>query len=156
MLTKDHLKVISEDPRAFLNQSYKTQERIRIKEHRIRQLKELSVQITSTIKPVSTYTGPGDKIADCAINIVDLSREIEDEIRSLAEAQELVSESIKLLVPDVVQRSIMEARYLVGMRWEEIAYEYHYAYRWVLRLHRRGLNAMKNTAEEMLNGEIHT
>ena len=153
MLTTDHYKLITQNPRTFLSQCYRTQERIRVKERRIKQLEALSVQITSTIKPVSAYTGPGDKIGSCAIEIVDLTREIETEIRKLMETEALIAEAIDFLVPDVMQRAILEARYLAGMRWEEIAFTYHYAYRWVLRLHKKALTAMKENAEVTINAE---
>ena len=153
MLSKEHLTMIATEPRMFLNQCYKMQERVRIKEHRIGQLEQLATHITSTIKPVATYSGPGDKIADCAIAIADLKAEINEEIRQLTDMEKTVAEGIQTCVPDLVPRSILEARYLAGMRWEEIAYEYHFAYRWVLRLHKKALAEMKEKAEEMLNAE---
>ena len=153
MLTEEQLRMIADDPRRFLNQCYKLQERILAKERQVEQLEAVAVQITSTIKPVSAYTGPGNKIADCAIAITDLQREIQADIQNLTELWKIVDDGIYLCVSDLLQRSILEARYLSGMRWEEIAYEYHFAYRWVLRLHKKALVSMGKKAEELLNGK---
>ena len=154
MVKREDLELIAKDPRAFLSQCYKTEERIRTKERRIVHLRELSTKITPTLQPVSAYTGPSDKIGDCASQITDLEAEIRSEIKDLLTAQKTVMEGICCLVQDPVQRAILEDRYLAGQRWEEIAYDYHYAYRWVLRLHRRALAAMREHAEEKLHGAL--
>ena len=156
MLEREDLELIAKDPRLFLNQCYKTEERIRAKERKIAHLRELSTKITPTLQPVSAYTGPGDKIGDCASQIADLEAEINEEALSIVRSHRKVMDGIQTLVTDPTQRSILEDRYLASQRWEEIAYEYHYAYRWVLRLHRRALATMKEQAEELLHGQVQT
>lgn len=152
-ISQTDIELIAKDPKVFLNRCYRAEERINTRERQIQQLEELSVKITATIKPVSAYTGPGDKVGDCAIKIVDLTEEIKEEIANLVTGYEIVREAILFFVPDTVQQVILEDRYLLGMRWEEIACKYHYAYRWVLRLHKKALVCMRKNAEEYLNGQ---
>lgn len=142
-LTEEDIKLIAADPKAFLAQVYHIERLISVKERRIDHLRQVSVQITQTIKPVTVYTGPGDKIGSSVIEIADLTQEIEADIIKLLEQQRKTAEAIAEFVPDRTQRSILEARYLAGMSWEEIAYKFQYAYRWILRLHKKALASMQ-------------
>ncbi|MBQ3330819.1 MAG: hypothetical protein IJG87_06540 [Ruminococcus sp.] len=146
MVSQENLEMIAADPRSFLGQCFKLEQRIKVKKQRIDHLRQISIQITSSVKPVSAYTGPSDKIGNCAIEITALTQEIEEEIIRMLRLQHEVADAIFELVPNQTQRAVLEARYLSGMSWEEIAYNMHYAYRWVLRLHKNGLAAMKENA----------
>lgn len=150
MLPKDILETIAQDPKKYLRQCHRLDARVRTKNARIARLYQVSTQITSSIKAVSAYTGPSDKTGNCVLEIVSLQKEIENEISDLIALQREIEATIRDLVPETAQRGILEARYLAGMTWEQIAYEYHYAYRWTLRLHARGLEAMKTEAERRL------
>lgn len=150
-MTQEDLQAIAQDPKAFLLQCGKAECSIRTKARRIEHLQQISVQITTTIKAVSAYTGPGDKVGDCASEIVDLTKEIAQEAVDLVGLQRRVADAIEELVPSDKQRDLLEAKYLSGMTWEEIAWAKHYAYRWVMRLHRQALNAMKEAAQQWLD-----
>ena len=150
MLTKETLELIAQDPKKYLRQCHRLDARIQTKNARIARLYRVSTQITSAAKAVSSYTGPSDKIGNCVLEIVSLQEEIEDEISQLLERQRELGAAIEELILDTAQRGIIEARYLAGQTWEQIAYEYHYAYRWTLRLHARGLETMKFEAQRRL------
>ena len=150
MISREQLETIAKNPRQFLQQNNKIEEQIRIKRRRIAKLQQVSVQVTSSVKAVSAYTGPGDKIGNCVIETVALTGELEEQINQMLETQKIIGEALELLIPDRKQRTIMEARYLAGMTWEQIAYEFHYAYRWVMRLHKQALEIMRKEAEACL------
>lgn len=150
-MTREDLQTITQDPKAFLLQCGKAERSIRTKARRIDHLQQISVQITTTIKAVSAYTGPGDKVGDCAAEIIDLTDEIAQEADDLACLQRRVADAIEELVPSDKQRDLLEAKYLAGMTWEEIAWSKHYAYRWVMRLHKQALIAMKEAAQKCLD-----
>ena len=150
MIPASSLAMIAQDPRPYLKQCYQLEARVKMKNKRIAHLYRVSTQITSAAKAVSSYTGPNDKIGNCVLEIVTLQEEISEDVDAMLAAQKEISQAIKSLVQDVAQRSILEARYLAGLSWEEIAYSFHYAYRHVLRLHSRGLAAMKESAAEAL------
>lgn len=149
-LSKEQLEEIARSPQAFLRQGRKINMRIAIKERRIQQLRRVSIHITPSLSEASAYTGPHDKVGECAAEIVDLSREIGEEVALLAEFQRLIGYAIATLIPDHALGAIIEARYLAEMSWEEIAVSFHYAYRHVLRLHNKGLSIMQEEANETL------
>ena len=149
-MTTEALQAIAADPKAYLLRCSKAERRIRVKARRVDQLRRLSVQITTTLKEASAYTGPNDKVGNCVIEIVALSGEIEKEIAEMVDQQRETGAAIRTLIPDVKVRAVLEARYLAGLSWEEIAYELHYAYRWVLKLHKRGLAMMQEAARERI------
>ena len=155
-MTQEDLQAIVQGPKAFLLQCGKAERSIRTKAHRIDHLQQISVQITTTIKAVSAYTGPGDKVGDCAAEIVNLTEEIAKEAADLARLQRRVADAIEELVPSDKQRDLLEAKYLAGMTWEEIAWSHHYAYRWVMRLHKQALIAMKEAAQKCLDNSPQT
>ena len=155
-MTREDLQAITQDPKTFLLQCGKAERSIRTKARRIDHLQQISVQITTTIKAVSAYTGPGDKVGDCASEIVDLTGEIVQEAGDLAHLQRRVADAIEELVPSDKQRDLLEAKYLAGMTWEEIAWSKHYAYRWVMRLHKQALIAMKEAAQKWLDNSQQT
>lgn len=150
-LSDEALQQIAQDPKAFLSRNKKTQERIQIKQRRRNQLWEVSISITQAVKPVVVYTGPGDKIGDTAIEMATLESEIALEIQALVDIQRETSIAIETLLQNDSLKAILEAYYLSGMRWEEIACAMHYAYRWVLRLHKRALQQMQLEAKRLCN-----
>lgn len=155
-MIREDLQAIAQDPKAFLLQCGKAERSIHTKARRIEHLQQISVQITTTIKAVSAYTGPGDKVGDCASEIVDLTGDLAQEATALVSLQWRVADAIEELVPSDKQRDLLEAKYLSGMTWEEIAWSKHYAYRWVMRLHKQALNTMKEEAQKWLDDNPQT
>lgn len=148
-LPQDLLEMIARDPREFLRRNHRIEEQIQIKQKRIEHIWSVSVSITQALKPVTVYTGPGDKIGDGAIALTALQEEIREDVAGLERIQRETELAIRSLVKDQTLRMILEAYYLSGLRWEEIACAMHYAYRWVLRLHKRGLSQMKAEAQNL-------
>lgn len=147
MIPESSIELIAQDPKNYLMQCYRLDARIRVKNERIQRLYQVSTQITSAAKTVSAYTGPSDKIGNCVLEIISLQEDIAADAEDLLKTQREAAAAILELVPNLTQRAILEARYLTGMSWEQISYEFHYAYRWTLRLHKRGLAAMRAEAE---------
>ena len=145
-MTDELLEMIAESPRAFLRRNRRTEEQIEVKRRRIEHLWAVSVSITQAVKPVVVYTGPGDKVGNAAVEIAQLCGEIERDRAELVQIQRETAQAIEELVPDQTLRAILEAYYLAGMRWEEIAVQFNYAYRWTMRLHRKGLKTMQAAA----------
>ena len=148
-LSTELLQMIANDPREFLRRNYRVEQRIKIKQERLAHIWQVGIAVTQTAKPAAAYTGPGDKTGSCAVELVALQTEIEDSLAELVLIQQETAFAIQHLVHDTTLRMILEAYYLSGMRWEEIACTMHYAYRWVQRLHRKGLNAMRIAAQSL-------
>lgn len=124
----------------FLNRGYRIKERIAAKERRIDEWRRRAESITAEIKPVALFSStPSKKVEDAACAIVDLQSEIKAEIYELAAVELEIGRLIKESGLDDTDQFMMELRYLNYMRWEEIAVELHYAYRWVMRRHKNVL-----------------
>ena len=150
LLTEELLEMIAESPRAFLRRNYRTEEQIEIKRRRLDHLWQVSVSITQAVKPVVVYTGPGDKVGNAAIEMTQLREEIQEEVKTLERIQRETAEAINTLVPETNLNAVLTAYYLSHMRWEEIACSLNYAYRWVMRLHRKALKQMQTEAKSRL------
>lgn len=128
----------------FLNQGYHAKARIRAKEERIESWRQIAESITAQIRPDSAGSSlPSKKVEDCACNIVDLQNEIKEEIAALVQAEREVGKFIKEAPLDETDRFILELRYLNYKKWEEIAVELNYAYRWVMRRHKRAIAVLE-------------
>lgn len=150
MLTKEQLQKIVEDPKAFLNRSYNIDTRIKTKKARIAYLHSICKSTTQSIKPVVVYTGAAKKVEACISEALDIEAEIREDILELQQIQRETAEAIYYLLDDVTLQTLLEQRYLASMRWEEIAVNMNYAYRWVMRLHVKALRLMKIKAFSLL------
>lgn len=128
----------------FLNQGYHAKARIRAKEERIENWRQIAESITAQIRPDSAGSSlPSKKVEDCACNIVDLQNEIKEEIAALVQAEREVGKFIREAPLDETDRFIMELRYLNYKKWEEIAVELNYTYRWIMRRHKRAIAVLE-------------
>lgn len=149
-MQEEHLRLIAEDPKQFLSRNYKIEMRIKSKRDRIEHLHNVCSATTQELKPVVVYTGPSNKIERCMSEAIDLETEILREIAELKRTQRETAEAIQTLLDDITLITLMEKRYLSDMRWEEIAVDMNYAYRWVMRLHVKALKQMKQSAKSRL------
>ena len=149
-MQEECLRLIADDPKQFLSRNYKIEMRIRSKRDRIEHLQNICQATTQELKPVVVYTGPSNKIERCMSEAIDLETEILREIAELKRTQRETAEAIQTLLDDITLITLMEKRYLSDMRWEEIAVDMNYAYRWVMRLHVKALKQMKQSAKSRL------
>lgn len=149
-MQEEYLKLIADDPKQFLSRNYKIEMRIKSKRDRIEHLQNICQATTQELKPVVVYTGPSNKIERCMSEAIDLETEILREIAELKRTQRETAEAIQTLLDDITLITLMEKRYLSDMRWEEIAVDMNYAYRWVMRLHVKALKQMKQSAKSRL------
>ena len=149
-MTEEQLKLIADDPKEYLSRNYRSEMRIKAKRDRIIHLREICCSTTQELKPVVVYTGPTNKLEKGLSEAIDLEREIAVEILKLQEIQRETADAIRALLTDPILVTLMEMRYLSDKRWEEIAVDMNYAYRWVQRLHSKALNLMKTEAAARL------
>lgn len=149
-MQEEYLRLIADDPKQFLSRNYKIEMRIKSKRDRIEHLQNICQATTQELKPVVVYTGPSNKIERYMSEAIDLETEILREIAELKRMQRETAEAIQTLLDDITLITLMEKRYLSDMRWEEIAVDMNYAYRWVMRLHVKALKQMKQSAKSRL------
>ena len=149
-MTLEALELVAEDPRKYLRQAMRLEERIKLKLTRIQHLRDMATKVTTTLNGAGGHSGTSDKVGNAAAAIATLSDEVGDDIERLRELNIEIGIAIVTLIPDETCRAVIEARYLAGTWWERIAVDMHYSYRWVMKLHRRGLALMQKTATEQL------
>lgn len=133
-------------PKEYLSQYRDADREINAKLEQIRRLKELATKTTQVISSDRIQSSPENKIEQICAKIADMETEVDEEIDKLQETKTSVERAISS-VPDASQRAVLTRRYINGERWEEIAVKLNYHYRWVLELHGRALQAIKqNTA----------
>ena len=94
-------------------------------------------------------SGDPDRLSGAVARIADAAAEIEQQILQREAVRREIEAAIEK-VPDGAQRVLLEYRYLAGYKWEKIAVELNYDYRWVLRLHGRALHAIESHIPPML------
>ncbi len=131
----------------FLQQYLQAERGINAKLEEISRLRSLAMRTTQVLEKdkVFVQSSAGDRMAAIVDKIVDLEREVDQEIDKLQEIRRRVQAAIDA-VPNGSQRSVLTLRYIHGLKFEEIAVKLTYHYRWVFELHGRGLRAVENTA----------
>ena len=121
----------------YLGQAYRVDLRIRCKMEQVQSLRELAVKASSTLSDMpkgSVYTSKADIVA----KIVDYENEINKEIKKLVKLKEDVTDAINS-IPNAEQRTLLELRYLMFNKWEEIAFAMGYGIDNVYKIHKRAL-----------------
>jgi DNA-directed RNA polymerase specialized sigma24 family protein len=131
----------------YLRQYRDADDAINAKLDQIHRLRELATKTTQTLaKDRVRASGEQDKVAKIVTKIVDMEREVDADIDGLREVKRQVEDTIAG-VSDPRERKVLTLRYINGLRWEEIAVQLNYHYRWVLELHGRGLRAVEKNME---------
>lgn len=140
-MTREQLQAISKDPKAFLSRSFRTNERIAAKQERIASWRQRAKSITAELKADAGTGGSSpSKLLEMAVcNIVDLEREIKEEIQELIEIQREIGVAIEELILDSTYKVLLELRYLNHLKWEEIAVRLGFTFRWTMTMHKRAL-----------------
>lgn len=84
-----------------------------------------------------------DRMADVAVRLMDAERELDAEIDALVDARREI-ETVIARVPDERRRTVLELRYLEGLKWDAIAGKMNYCLDNVMRLHREALAEVSN------------
>lgn len=91
--------------------------------------------------------GGKSALEDAVARIVDLEAEIDRHIDELVQLKRNAYQMIQQ-IPDLDQQNILIARYMQGLKWEEIAEEMGHDVRWVYRLHGKGLESLSLLASQ--------
>jgi len=123
----------------YLQQAYRINTRINSKIEQIKSLRELAERITAEIE--RTPKGNGDGMAGAVDSIVDLQKEVCDEVALLVSVKRDINQIISE-VENIDQRTVLELRYLSCLRWEEIAVIMGYSMQRVFQIHKEAINAI--------------
>lgn len=116
----------------------------------IEQLESLAMKTTSVMDGNETVKSSGSqqKMADCVVKIVDKIDELNKEINAFVDYK---TNAIRLIYeacePDCSK--LLYMRYIQGKKWEQIAVEMNYTYKWVsCGLHQMALRQLQSKLDE--------
>jgi DNA-directed RNA polymerase specialized sigma subunit len=89
---------------------------------------------------------PYDRIGEITARIVDLEREINEDIDRSIDVQREIRAAIARVTDERLQ-SLLEYKYINGYTLEEIAVRMDYSYPQICRLHGRALQSVKDDME---------
>ncbi|MED9992458.1 MAG: hypothetical protein U0J27_09155 [Phascolarctobacterium faecium] len=108
----------------------------------LQDLEDLAAKITPVYNFAPGGGGDGDKIGGAVAKLVDLDKDIQNDIKMLTEALAATRALIKMLDDEKLQL-ILFKRYLNYQRWEVIAADLGYSWRQVHRCHATALKFLE-------------
>ena len=126
----------------YLQQYLDADREIQAKVDQIARLRDMATRTTSAPAGDRVQSSAENKLERIISKIADMEAEVDAEIDRLADKRREVQTAIER-VPNAAQREVLIRRYMVGQKWEKIAVELNFDYRWVLRLHGRALNEIQ-------------
>ena len=123
----------------YLRQIYRLDRRIELDRCKIEKLRAVL-----DYKPPSGGSGSGssaDRIPDTLAKIIEYEEQAERLTKRYIELYIEIEKAIAA-VSDPVLREVLERRYLLYQKWEEIADAMHRDLRWVYRLHGKALQQL--------------
>ena len=123
----------------YLRQIYRLDRRIELDRQKIEKLRAVL-----DYKPPSGGSGSGssaDRIPDTLAKIIEYEEQAERLTKRYIELYIEIEKAIAA-VSDPVLREVLERRYLLYQKWEEIADAMHRDLRWVYRLHGKALQQL--------------
>lgn len=110
-----------------------------LEKERIRALGE---KITPSLTERVQGGDMGDKVADTVIKLVELDKQIQEDIDKMVDLKKEATENINR-IQDSRCRIVLSMYYLSNLTFEEIAENVHYSYRWVRRIHKKGIKELR-------------
>lgn len=123
----------------YLRQIYRLDRRIELDRRKIEKLRAVL-----DYKPPSGGSGSGssaDRIPDTLAKIIEYEEQAKRLTKRYIELYNEIEKAIAA-VSDPVLREVLERRYLLYQKWEEIADAMHRDLRWVYRLHGKALQQL--------------
>ena len=94
----------------------------------------LATKVTPSYSGEAKGSGSGSRVESAAEKIIQCEEEINRAIDCAVDLRSEIKGAIAT-VPDWKLREILTRRYILGQKWEQVAWEMSMEFRWVLRLH---------------------
>lgn len=130
----------------YLRQVWRLDNTVNAKLEQLELLKSLVTKVTSTLVDDRVQESKShDKISKLICKMVDLEKEITNDIDKLVDLKREIMHKIDS-IPNEDYKILLTLRYLNFKTWEQIAVEMNYDYRWIHRLHAKALTAFEKEA----------
>ena len=136
----------------YLLQAYLLEERIDSKLMQVEALRSLATKSTAIIKShPGGGSGNDSYMEDVIIKIVDLEREISEEIGRLVELKQEIAEVIRQ-VEDPDLQVMLEMRYLCYQDWPVIMSSMHRSSSTIFFMHKKAMEKIETILQQKKNG----
>lgn len=125
----------------YLLQYRQMERKIRLLEEEKAQLLALATKITPSYSAGPKGTASGDRTASAVEKLADCEERINQAIDLAVDLREDIGRAIDT-VPEERLRELLRRKYLLGQKWEQVAYEMGLEFRWVRRLHGKALSIL--------------
>ena len=125
----------------YLNQVRKIDKRLVITLRKVEKLRS-SLEYRSPSLEGSSGGGNADRMPDTVSKIIEYEKKAE-ELKAVYIAKYMEIEKVIASVEETVLREVLERRYLLYQKWEQIAEEMHYSTQNVFRLHGEALKKIR-------------
>nr|DAL96949.1 MAG TPA: Protein of unknown function (DUF1492) [Caudoviricetes sp.] len=142
----------------YLSQALWLDQRINNKLEQLEMLRALAMKVTANLTEEKVSGGNNIKnhMENTIAKIVDLEREINEEIDQLINLKQEILETIGL-VDDPIAQLLLEMRYINRRTWGEIAGELGYSDRGIHKIHGRALKEIDEIRKSAVRcSEVHT
>lgn len=126
----------------YLSQYKDLNDSINAKLEQVGELRRKAQTVSSGSSDGAHSSTPRDRIGEITARIVDLEREINEDIDRSIDLQREIRAAIAT-VPEVRLRALLELKYINCLTLEEIAMRMGYCYMQICRLHGKALTAVK-------------
>lgn len=126
----------------YLSQYRDLNDSINAKLEQVAELRRKAQTVSSGSSDGTHSSTPYDRIGEITARIVDLEREINEDIDRSIDLQRGIRAAIAT-VPEVRLRTLLEYKYLNLLTLDETAVRMNYSYPQICRLHGRALQAVK-------------
>lgn len=130
----------------YLQRAYNLRRRIAAKEMHLEELRTQAEHITADLNGMPRGSGPSSPVERVAVQIADLSWELELDWLDVLVYQEEIRKTIDR-VGDATMSQLLSLRYLSYKTWREIAETMHYSPRHITRLHAKALALVDHVLE---------
>lgn len=126
----------------YLSQVRKMDSRLRLVGQKIEKLRSALDYSSPALDASGSVSSSADKLPDTISLIMDYEQQAAELRQEYITKYKEIDSSIAA-VPDAVMREVLERRYLLYQRWEQIAEEMHFSQRHIYRLHGTALQKIK-------------
>lgn len=98
----------------------------------------LATKVTPSLSGEAHGSGGGDRVGTATEKIIQCEEEINRAVDRAVDLRNEIKGAIAT-VPDWKLREILTRRYILGQKWEQVAWEMSLEFRWVRRLHGRAI-----------------
>lgn len=131
----------NEAKKQYLLRYRQAEREIRLLHEELAQLESMAVRVTPSYSGEAHGSGSGSRVESATEKINDCKAEINQATSTAMDIRREVMAAIET-VPDGRLRELLRRRYILGQKWEQIAWEMDLEFRQTFHLHNRALTQL--------------